>query len=159
MDDLRQILLGDELVNRAAPLHRKGDLAAAEGLYLQALTIQSDHFDALHSLGFLRYQQERFAEALFLIGAALKASPDFPGALVNYAVVLQALDRPAEALAIYDRVLAIKPDAIDALYNRGNALRDYYRGTRLQDLNYNAYDKALAIPPRPPDMLTIAASR
>jgi Tfp pilus assembly protein PilF len=154
MDDLRGTLRGDQLANRAADFHRKGDFAAAEGLYLQALDAQPDHFDALHSLGFLRYQQGRFTEALSSIGAALKASPDFPPALVNYALVLQALNRPAEALARYDSVLAIKPDALEALCSRGNALRDYYRGPLLRDLNYNAYDKALSVPPRAPDILT-----
>lgn len=152
MDDLRLILRGDELVNQAAGLHRKEDLAAAEGLYLQALDAQPDHFDVLHALGFLRYQQGRFTEALSLIGAALKTNPDFPSALVNYAVVLQALNRPAEALASYDKVLAIRPDVVEALCNRGNALRDYYRGDVLRDLNCTAYDKALAFPPRPADL-------
>ena len=153
MDDLRLILRGDQLINRAAGFHRKGDLAAAEGLYLQALNLQPDQFDALHSLGFLRYQQGRFAEALSLIGAALKANPNFPPALVNYAVALQALNRPAEALARYDTVLAMRPDEVEALCSHGNALRDRYRVRPLRDLNYNAYDKALAFPSRAPDIL------
>ena len=89
MDDFRRILRGDQLINRAVGFHRKGDFAAAEGLYLQVLNLQSDQFDALHSLGFLRYQQGRFTEALSLISAALEVNPNFPPALVNCAVVLQ----------------------------------------------------------------------
>jgi tetratricopeptide (TPR) repeat protein len=153
MDEPRCILRSDQLVNQAADLHRQGKLAAAESLYLQVLYAQSDHFDVLHSLGVLRYQQGRFTEALSLIGAALKNNPDFPPALVNYAVVLQALDRPVEALASYDRALWIKPDYAESLYNRGNALQDYYRGEIIQDLYCTAYDKALAIQPRAVDVL------
>ena len=47
----------------------------------------------------------------------------------------------------------MRPDKVEALCSHGNALRDYYRGRPLRDLKYNAYDKALAIPPRAPDIL------
>jgi tetratricopeptide (TPR) repeat protein len=73
--------------------------------------------------GVLRYQQGRFSEALSSIGAALKAGPNSPTLLSNYAVVLDALQRREEALAIYDRALAMKPDYIEALFNRGIQFR------------------------------------
>ncbi len=146
-DDLRQTLGVDRLINEAVDRHHKGDLTAAEGLYSQVLDQQSDHLDALHSLGFLRYQQGRLTEALSLIGGALRAEPDFPPALVNHALVLQALNRPAEALAGYDRALTISPAATEVLYNRGNALRDYYRGGNVPDLEGNACERALSIAP------------
>ena len=98
MQDLSQVF------GQATDLHRKGDLAAAESLYLQLLEAQPDHFDALQMLGFLRCQQGRFPEALSSIGAALKTNPDSPTALLNYAVVLDALQRREEALAIYDKL-------------------------------------------------------
>ena len=142
-DDWSQRLKG------AAELHRKGDLAAAERLYLQLLDARPDRPDVLYSLGVLRRQQGRFPEALSSIGGALKKSPKFLAALFEHAVVLQALDRPGEAVASYDKALAIKPDCLEALYNRGNALRE---------LNRNAgalasYDKALAIKPNFPEAL------
>src|ERR1700675_199055 len=108
MHDLSQVF------DHAADLHSKGELAAAESLYLQVLEARSDHFDALQMLGFLRYQQGRFSEALSLIGAALKTNPDFPPALLNYAVVLDTLGRREEALAYYDKALAIKADYAEA---------------------------------------------
>src|SRR3982074_25960 len=51
MHDLSQGL------NKAVALQRKGNLAAAEGLYLQMLEVQADHADGLQMLGYLRYQQ------------------------------------------------------------------------------------------------------
>jgi tetratricopeptide (TPR) repeat protein len=166
-----------QLFNQAADLHRRGDFAAAERFYLQVLAAKSGHFDALQMLGLLRYQQGRFPEALALIGAALRTNPDFPPALLNYGLVLEALERPAEALASYDRALALQPDFAEALYHRGVVLRrrerpaealasleralavkpDYVeahldRGYALQDLQRSAdalasYDWALALRP------------
>src|SRR5689334_24152715 len=111
------------LISRAADLHQKGHLGAAEGLYLQVLKAESGNFDALQMLGMLRYQQGRLTEALSLIGAALAIKPHFPPVLLNYAVVLDGMQRREEALAIYDRVLALKPDYAEAWFNRGIALR------------------------------------
>jgi tetratricopeptide (TPR) repeat protein len=171
MHDLSQRL------NQAVDFHRKGNFAAAEGLYLQLLDARADHFDVLQMLGFLRYQQRRFPEALSSIGAALQARPDFPPALLNHGLVLDALERHEEALASYDKALAIQPAYAEALYNRGIALRSlgrlaealasferalairpgspealYNRGSALQALRrpaeaLDSYDKALAIKP------------
>jgi tetratricopeptide (TPR) repeat protein len=162
-------------LNEAVDFHRKGNLAAAESLYLQLLEVRADHFDVLQMLGLLRYQQGRFLDALSLIGAALQTNPDFPPALLNYGLVLDALKRHQEALASYDKALAIQPGYAEALYNRGVVLRslmrpaealasfemalsvrpDYVdaynnRGYALQDLKRPAealasYDKALAV--------------
>src|SRR5580700_1326902 len=177
MNDLSQVF------NQAAVLHRKGDLAAAEQLYLRLIEAQSGHFDALQMLGILRYQQGRFLDALALIGAALKANPNAAPALLNYGLVLDALARREEALASYDQALAIQPDYAEALYNRGIVLRGlrrpvealasferalsirpdyaeahYNRGNALQDLQRPAealasYDRALAIRPDTAEIL------
>ncbi len=48
-------------------------------------------------------------------------------ALNHRGLARRALGRPAEALADYDRALALKPDFIEAMYNRGVALLDLER--------------------------------
>jgi predicted TPR repeat methyltransferase/Flp pilus assembly protein TadD len=181
--DPKKAEIPSQLLKQAAGLHRKGDLAAAERLYSKLLKARPDQFNVLHLLGILRHQQGRYTEALSPLGAALKINPTFLPALLNYAVVLQALNRPAEALASYYKALAIKPDCAEALNNRGNALRElnrtaealasfdkalaikpdcaeahYNRGNALQDLNCTAealasFDKALAIKPVYPKAL------
>ena len=53
------------------------------------------------------------------------------------------LKRPEEALASYDKAIALKPDYAEAYSNRGNALRDL---KRLEDA-LASYDKAIALKP------------
>jgi tetratricopeptide (TPR) repeat protein len=55
----------------------------------------------------------------------------------------QDLKRPEEALASYDKALAIRPDHAEALNNRGTALQDLQRPEEA----LASYDKALAIRP------------
>jgi protein O-GlcNAc transferase len=163
--------------NSAADFQRNGDLVAAESQYSRLLGKWPDNFAVLQEFGFLRFEQGRFLEALSLIGTALKANPNSSIALVNYAVILDALQRREEALAYYDKALAIKPDYAQALFNRGLALRSLKRpaealasfdmmlaispddvdainnrGKALRDLNrpneaLASFDKALAIKP------------
>jgi tetratricopeptide (TPR) repeat protein len=130
-----------QVLQQAVDLHLKGRLAEAEGLYLQLLNAQSDHFDALHMLGVLRYQQGQYAQSLGLIGAALKTNPNSPPAIVNYALVLAALNRPAEALSFYDKALAIEPNY--ALAHHGAALAKLNRPSEALE----SCDRALTIRP------------
>jgi protein O-GlcNAc transferase len=132
-----------QMLNEAVGLHRKGDLAAAEGLYLQLIEARPDHFDALHLLGILRCQQGRFSEALPSLGAALRANPDFPPALLNYGLALDALKRRQEALATFDKALAIQPGYAEALYHRGVVLHGLKRPAEA----LASFDKALSIIP------------
>jgi predicted TPR repeat methyltransferase len=81
------------------------------------------------------------AESLYF--QILKVRPNFLPALLSYAVLLQALDCPAEALASYDKALKINPRNAGALYNRGNALRDLDR----TDEAIASFDKAITIKP------------
>jgi tetratricopeptide (TPR) repeat protein len=137
MDDLSQALV------QAVALHRKGDFAQAERLYLRVLAARSDHFDALQMLGLLRYQQKRLPEALSLLDAAVQAKPDFPPLHVNRGLVLDALGRGAEALASYDRGLALAPTYAEALHHRGLVLRSLARPAEA----LASFDQALAIRP------------
>jgi protein O-GlcNAc transferase len=134
-------------LNEAVDFHRKGNLAAAEGLYLRVLQVRADHFDALQMLGILRYQQRRCQEALSLFGSALQARPDSPPTLLNYGLALAALERRNEALASYDKALAIQPDYVEALYNRGLLLRSLKRPAEA----LASFDKALAVRPGYPE--------
>jgi predicted TPR repeat methyltransferase len=93
------------------------------------------------------HRNGNFAAAASLYLQTLKSWPNFLPALLSYAVVLQALNRPAEALATYDKALAINPRNPGALYNRGNALRDLNRAGEA----IASYDRALKIKPGFPE--------
>ncbi len=131
-----------DLYGQAASLHQRGQLAEAESLYLQILAGAPQAFAPRHMLGVLRAQQGRIEEARTLIAAALQENPKDAGALVNYGNVLTLLGRFVEAVASYDRALAIAPDA-DTLTNRGNALQGL---NRLEDA-LASYETALARDP------------
>jgi predicted O-linked N-acetylglucosamine transferase (SPINDLY family) len=130
------------LFSQAMALHQRGQLAEAEILYRRLLAAEPEAFAPRHMLGVLMAQQGRLAEAQEMIGSALKANPHDAGALVNYGNVLNLLRHHDEAVASYDRALAIKPDA-ETWNNRGNALQGSNR--RIEALA--SFEKALALEP------------
>ncbi|MEA2954001.1 MAG: hypothetical protein QOJ96_3521, partial [Alphaproteobacteria bacterium] len=79
------------LIQQALVHHQNGELAQAEALYEKVLKSDPNQFDALHLLGVLRYQQNRYGEALRLIAAALKTDSKSVAALSNYGLVLDKL--------------------------------------------------------------------
>jgi tetratricopeptide (TPR) repeat protein len=131
------------LCDQAVQLHQKGELAAAEKLYLQILERETSHFAARHLLGVLRYQQERGAEALAFIAAALEINPGSAEAHSNCGAVLKSLGRLEESLAAYDRALALSPELAVAHNGRGATLSDLNRFEEA----LVSYNKALAIMP------------
>src|SRR5690349_19069401 len=130
------------LLAQATRLHASGRLDEAETLYARILSADSANFNALHFLGLLRAQQGRNEEALSLIGTAIRINPRLAAALTNHGNVLMALGRPAEAVASYDKSLALKPDA-ETLTNKAVALQAL---GRLEDA-IAAYESVLAANP------------
>jgi tetratricopeptide (TPR) repeat protein len=114
--------IGPRAIREAEALHRQGRLIEAERIYAAIVACMPDHFDALHLLGVLRQEQNRPAEALSLIAAALRLNARSAQAHTNYGVVLCGLGRHAEALESFERALAIDPDRAETLGCRGDAL-------------------------------------
>ncbi|MEA2952493.1 MAG: hypothetical protein QOJ96_2013, partial [Alphaproteobacteria bacterium] len=100
--------------------------------------------------GVLRYQQNRYGEALRLIAAALKTDSKSVAALSNYGLVLDKLGSRADAVATYDKALALAPDNAALHYNRGIVLHALGRDAEA----VQSYDKALAIRPNDADTLS-----
>jgi predicted O-linked N-acetylglucosamine transferase (SPINDLY family) len=130
-------------LERALKLHGQGRLDDAERLYRSVLREHPKDFEALHLLGALKLQQDRPAEALPLIEAAIEIDHRSAAAHSNHGLALVALRRPEEALASYDRALMIEPRNADALANRADVLCDLGRPEEAIE----AYDRALAIKP------------
>jgi protein O-GlcNAc transferase len=180
---VQESLTLDQRFQQALALHQRGDLAAAEPIYLQILAARPDHFDALHLLGVIRLHQGRNFDALELIGTALKMQPKDARALSNFGMVLHAVGRLEEALDSYNKALAVQPDFPEALNNLGLTLNDlkqhskalknfdkalsirraypealYNRGNTLMDMRrfeeaVASYERALAIDPGRPPVL------
>ena len=101
-------------LNQGMALHRQGKLADAERCYGEVLQRQPDHFDALHLLGVIARQTRRTEQGVELIKRAIGLNPKVAAAHNNLGNALRDLKRPAEALASYDKAIALKPD-----YRRG----------------------------------------
>jgi tetratricopeptide (TPR) repeat protein len=130
-------------LEHAVKFHTSGELDQAQQAYQDILKCSPDHFDALHLLGVLRHQQNRSAEALELLEAALRRFPSSADALSNRGIVLKGLERYEEALASCNSALLIKPDHIDALSNRAQVLLRLQRFAEALE----SADAALALKP------------
>jgi len=131
-----------ELYRQAMALFQRGRMAEAEILFRRLLAENPQAFPPRHMLGLAMAQQGRPAEAREMIASALKLNPRDAGALVNYGNVLTMLGRFGEAIASYDRALAIAPDA-QTWNNRGSALQSLNRKAEA----LASYESALALEP------------
>ncbi len=131
-------------LQRAIALHQQGVLWQAEALYREILQAQPRNFDALHLLGIIEAQKSNFTAAVDLLGRAIRRNPASAAAHSNLGNALLDLNRPGDALASYDRALALKSDYPEAHANRGNALLALQRPAEA----LAGYERALALNPR-----------
>lgn len=101
-----------------------GRLAQAEALYRQILEIDPKQVSALHLLGVVALQSQRYDLAVDLIGKALAIDPDYAEAHYNLGVALQTQGKPADAMASFEKAIALKPDNAAAHFNLGSLLHD-----------------------------------
>ncbi|MDK9696942.1 MAG: tetratricopeptide repeat protein [Siculibacillus sp.] len=94
---------------------------------------------ALRNLG-------RPGEAEPILAATMATAPSVEAA-IGLGNVLRDLDRPAEAISVYERGLALDPRAVKAWRGLGNALRDERRAAEA----VVALDRAVALAPDDPE--------
>jgi predicted O-linked N-acetylglucosamine transferase (SPINDLY family) len=127
----------------ALALHRAGRLSEAEQRYRAILAADAGHAEACHHLGIVHYQRGEHIAAIRQIDAALKIDRNIAAAHNNRGAALAALRRLEEAVASYERAVALAPDYVEALFNRGNALAELGR----LDVALASYDAAIARAP------------
>lgn len=137
-----------ENFNRAIALFHGGKLDDAEGLFKQVLRVDPRHLGALNLLGISLTKRERYSEAETCLLAALEISVS-DVTLYNYAIVLKALRRPAEAFERFTQALAINPNIPETWNNRGTVLKDL---KRFEDALAD-FDKSIALKPDYADAL------
>src|SRR5206468_2340610 len=113
---------------------QRRNFAAADELLRRALAVDPRAPDALANRSNVQNALGRFGDALASADEALRVNPhhigalydralslrgDFPEALNNRGLNLQALHRYEEARESYDRALVLRPEFAEALYNRG----------------------------------------
>lgn len=127
---------------KALALHEQGRLAEAEALYGAVLAARPDNFDALHMMGLVKLARGQAGEALTLVAAAMRARQS-PQVLLNYGLVLNALQRHQEAVESFDQAIKLKSKYAEAHNNRGAALTALGRETEAVE----SLRKAVAIKP------------
>jgi len=138
-----------DLFAQATAYHRSGDLAKAQAGYKKVLKKRPNHFGALHMLAVSEQQSGNSPSAERLLRRALLIDPKSAAARCDLGVVLAAQQRPDDALACYDHLIALKPDFFDAHFNRGNLL---LRLERFAEATAS-YDNAIALNPQHVDAL------
>ncbi len=111
-------------LDKAAKLHRSGDLNAAETLYREILQVQPNHKDALHLLGVIAHQKGDQNRALDLIQRAIALDSNVHWYYGNLGLALQAVGRFDDAINAYNRALSMKPDFFECHNNLGTAFKD-----------------------------------
>ena len=103
---------------------REGRLIEAEDAYRQAFSLAPRHAETLHLLGLVTYRLQRLDESLEYLRAAVERDASSPVYWFNFAVVLQKAGRPIEAVAAYEKAVALNPRYAEAYGNLGNVLRE-----------------------------------
>ncbi len=101
---------------------RRGDRAAAERAFGDAIRENPLYIDAMMNLGALHQEEKRYAHAVAAYDAVLRVNPDFAGAYLNRGSCAQAEGRLDEALADYARAEKADPFLPAAPHNAGTAL-------------------------------------
>lgn len=77
--------------------HQSGRLPEAAAIYRQVLNADPDHADANHLLGIVAFQEERFADAVDLIGKARDLAPKETNFNINLGKALSQLGKFTDA--------------------------------------------------------------
>ncbi len=92
----------------------ESDVQAAQAAYEACLAVDAQHVEARLNLGRLLHIGGRLSEAEEVYRGAVSAEPLL---LFNVAVLLEDLDREAEAMSTYREALALDPNFADAHFN------------------------------------------
>jgi Tfp pilus assembly protein PilF/SAM-dependent methyltransferase len=133
-----------KLFSDAVRLRQSGNLAGAELLYRQVLSIDPRHADSLHSLGLVQYLQGHSDSAIALIGEAVAIDSSVADYHSNLGLVLGERGRRDEAVASFRRALQLEPNLAESWNNLGNVLADQNRLEAAMD----SYRKAIALQPQ-----------
>ncbi|MFP6562208.1 tetratricopeptide repeat protein [Paraburkholderia sp. B3] len=137
----------DALLQQALALQQNGAWTEAAEIYREILAVRPKHFDALQLLGALALQTGHLDEGIALLQTALSINGKQAAIHSNLAFALNARSRHKEALERANHALALMPDFVDALTNRGMALGALDMPAEALE----SLDRALALKPEMPE--------
>jgi len=113
----------DTVLKCAIESHQNGDIKLAKLGYKKILRVMPLHFDALHLLGVIYFNEHKLADSLKFIKRALLVNSQFSEAHFNLGNTYMALGKLIEAKGSFQKAIEIKPSYIDAYNNLGTVLR------------------------------------
>lgn len=129
-----------QAISQGMQLHQAGQLAQAEQLYRQALSVEPDNAHALHLLGTLALQIGQYESAVELIHRAIQIDRSQGAYYANLGEAYRQLEKAPEAIDCYRTAVKLQPNLVHAhvmigwlLYAQGNldeaaqSLRDALR--------------------------------
>lgn len=129
---------------------QKGEIAQADTYLTKASAANPNDADARYYLGLVRFKQNNNDQALVALNQTVKERPDFAEAHYYLGATLDRLDnRKADAIAEYNKAVAVNPAYLEAWfdmgvanYNQGNyeaAADDYNKVIKLKNDYAQAY--------------------
>jgi tetratricopeptide (TPR) repeat protein len=109
-------------VLKATALFCEGDLTSAERLIRAFLLREGNHVEAMRLLGRIGVARDVLDDAEFLFAGALEMAPDYIELRHDYASVLLDRHKHAQAIAEFDKLLAIAPHNLDYQTLRATAV-------------------------------------
>ncbi len=110
------------LIDMGYALEKAGNENAAIDAYQRALQLDPGAAQAHSNLGAVFTRIGHLAEAQAHLNHALTTHPTMATALMNLAMLHESANRPADALAAYDRLLEKEPEHVYAHFQRALAL-------------------------------------
>jgi tetratricopeptide (TPR) repeat protein len=124
----------------------RGDSAAAQAWYRRALQIDPAYALAIEPVFLGLVSAGNFAEGETLLGAAARYRPDDADMQALHAAALSFLGRHEEALAAFERAIALRPDDFELLYQAGGLLQELDRYPEA----IGVFERAIALRPYDP---------
>ena len=132
--------------NQAKVLRKLERWDEAEQAFARVLELKPDHAEARRARAHVLVEQKRDAEALAELD---RVATDNIASLTLRAKLRMNFARPADAVADYDRIVALDPMSWEAWNNRGIALDQLER----YDDALKSYDRALGLQPNDDNVL------
>jgi len=114
----------NQLLNQGINLHQQGHLNEAKAIYLEILSIQPNHFDALQLNGAIAAQTQNFEKAVKFLSKAIEVNLHHSPTYLNLGLAYQELKQFEAAIASYDKAISLNASFAEAYNNLGNSLRE-----------------------------------
>src|SRR5580704_403962 len=131
------------LLQEGLALHRRGAVDEAAVRYAAVLRVDPANADALYYLALISCQHGRFEQGAELARKSRVSDPQQARSHVILGRALHALGFHGDALASFERAIALTPELAPAHANRADVLSKTGRNAEALD----SYDRALALAP------------